>query len=327
MATRRIFSNPGAVYHCMTRTVNRERLFDDTAKEILRRQIHQVAEFCDVQVITYALMSNHFHILVRVPPAGVISDAELIRRYRVLYPKPTKHAMAHAEVLEEVLSDGGLPAEMLRKRLLKLMGDLSAFMKILKQRFSHWFNRTRNRCGTLWSERFTSVVVEGSHFAVKTVAAYIDLNPVRAGLVDDPAKYRFCGYGEAVAAGKCGRLHLGMAMLAPENMSDRQILDSYRVSLFAKGSGNKADGSKAAKLSQDKADRVSRTNGAMPLAERLRHRVAWMTGGAVIGSKLFVETQLADYRTRSGRRKKSTPQKLESGTDWGGLFALRKAGG
>ena len=100
METRRIFSVPGSVYHCMTRTVNRERLFDDTAKEILRRQIHQVAEFCGVQVITYALMSNHFHILVRVPPAGTISDAELIRRYRILYPKPTKHATAHAEVLE-----------------------------------------------------------------------------------------------------------------------------------------------------------------------------------------------------------------------------------
>ena len=111
MATRRIFSTPGAVYHCMTRTVNRERLFDDTTKEILRRQIHQVSEFCGVQVITYALMSNHFHILVRVPSQGVLSDAELIRRYRILYPKPNQHATAHATVLEEVLA----PADSRRK--------------------------------------------------------------------------------------------------------------------------------------------------------------------------------------------------------------------
>jgi putative transposase len=43
------------------------------------------------------------------------------------------------------------------------------------------------------------VVVENSVNALKTVAAYIDLNPIRAGLVEDPKDYRFCGYGEAVA--------------------------------------------------------------------------------------------------------------------------------
>lgn len=278
-----------------------------------------------MQVITYAIMSNHFHILVRVPEARDIPDTELIRRYRVLYPRPTKHATAHAEVLEEVLAAGGMQADLLRKRLLKLMGSLSAFMKLLKQRFSVWFNRTRHRYGTLWAERFTSVLVEGTYFAVKTVAAYIDLNPVRAGLVSDPAEYRFCGYGEAVASGRCGRLHLGMAMSAPEAMSDRQILDSYRVSPFTKGAANKAYGSKSAKLSRARADRIARKNGKMPLAERLRHRVAWMIGGAVIGSKLFVETALAEYRLRTGRRKHSGPQQPDPGVAWSGraLFALR----
>ncbi len=58
MATRRIFSLPGADCHGMTRTVNRVRPFDDAAKEILRRQIHQVAEFCGAQVITYALLAG-----------------------------------------------------------------------------------------------------------------------------------------------------------------------------------------------------------------------------------------------------------------------------
>jgi hypothetical protein len=41
-----------AVYHCVTRTVNGERLFDDPAKEILRRQLWQVADYCGVQIIT-----------------------------------------------------------------------------------------------------------------------------------------------------------------------------------------------------------------------------------------------------------------------------------
>ena len=81
--------------------------------------------------------------------------------------------------------DTGSP-ERLRYRLWAQVNDLSAFMKLLKQRFSQWFNRTHQRTGTLWEERFRSVLIEGTGPALATVAAYIDLNPVRAGLVHDP---------------------------------------------------------------------------------------------------------------------------------------------
>ena len=59
-----------ATYHCMTRTVNGERLFGDREKEVLRKMIWQVAEFSGVEVLTYCVMSNHFHVLVRVPASG-----------------------------------------------------------------------------------------------------------------------------------------------------------------------------------------------------------------------------------------------------------------
>tara|TARA_B100001123_G_scaffold354875_1_gene407626 strand:- start:165 stop:374 length:210 start_codon:yes stop_codon:yes gene_type:complete len=65
------------------------------------------------------------------------------------------------------------------------MGDLSFFIKELKQWFSIWYNRTHKRYGTLWAERFKSVLVKGVPASLKTIAAYIDLNPVRAGLVED----------------------------------------------------------------------------------------------------------------------------------------------
>jgi putative transposase len=72
-------------------------------------------------------------------------------------------------------------------------------MKTLKQRFSVWYNRNHRRYGTLWADRFKSVLVEGSGNPLQTMAAYIDLNPVRAGIVEDPKEYRFSGYAEAVA--------------------------------------------------------------------------------------------------------------------------------
>ena len=84
-------------------------------------------------------------------------------------------------------------------------GDLSVFLKELKQRVSIFINRRLGRAGTLWEGRFKSVLVEGGEAALETVAAYIDLNPVRAGLVDRPEEYRWSGYGEAMGAGRGAR--------------------------------------------------------------------------------------------------------------------------
>ncbi len=83
------------------------------------------------------------------------------------------------------------------------MHSLSEYMKTLLHRFTCWFNREHHRTGTLWEQRFKSVIVE-SGVAVRTIAAYIDLNPVRAGMVSDPADYRWSGYGEAVGGGTKG---------------------------------------------------------------------------------------------------------------------------
>ena len=179
-------SGADAVYHCMTRTVNGERLFGDREKEILRKMIWQVGDFCGVRILTFCIMSNHFHVLVEVPEMESISDAELMRRYKVLYPKPTKYQEASIKVLERDLAAGGEEAEAVRHKLCVRMGDVSEFMKTVKQRFSIWFNKSHRRFGTLWADRFKSVLVEGAGNPLQTMAAYIDLNPVRAGIVDDP---------------------------------------------------------------------------------------------------------------------------------------------
>ena len=70
------------------------------------------------------------------------------------------------------------------------MHDLSELMKGFMQRFTQWFNRSRQRTGGLWEDAFKSVLVEDG-VAARTMAAYIDLNPVRAGIVTDPAEYRW----------------------------------------------------------------------------------------------------------------------------------------
>ena len=185
-----------AVFHCISRIVAGDFLLaSHPVKETLREMMRRQAAFCGVRIITYSLMSNHFHILVRIPPQPDLSDRDLLERIKAFY------GMRAPETLQiaQIFADGGSLRERERIRLLKRMNDVSVFMKELKQRFSVWFNRKHERFGTLWAERFRSILVEDKTSVVRTVAAYIDLNPVRAGLVEDPAKYRFCGYGEAAA--------------------------------------------------------------------------------------------------------------------------------
>lgn len=323
MRTPRIKINPrssGAAYHCMSRTVNSERCLDDTAKEIFRKQLWQIADYCGVQILTYAIMSNHFHVLLRVPARTAISDKELLRRYLVLYPKPTKYQAARIEEVAERLKKGDSDAESWRKQQMALMGDVSQFMKLLKQRFSIWFNRTHNRHGTLWSERFKSVLVEGRGHVLSTMAAYIDLNPVRAGLVADPKDYRFCGYAEAVAGKRAAQAGITAIVADPNNQLWRNVHDAYRMRLFGAGAPQRAD---RASISPDALEKVVAEKGTLPLATVLRCRVRYFSDGAVLGSKAFVAKHLALYKRRTGHRRRTALRPLPGITNWGDLATLR----
>jgi len=109
-------------------------------------------------------------------------------------------------------------------------------MRLLKQRFSQWFNTIHSRKGTLWEERFRSVLVEGGE-ALRTVSLYVDLNPVRAGIVKDPKDYRWSSYGEAVAGVR--RAVEGLCAIIEDlssfPQSEQRYLAHYRVQLFARG--------------------------------------------------------------------------------------------
>lgn len=307
-----------AVYHCMTRTVNGERLIDDQAKEVLRKQLWQVADYCGVQIVTYAILSNHFHVLLRVPQKDAVSDAELLRRYRVLYPKPTQYQQTRHEALVELLKEVDHPeAEAWRRRQFAMMGDVSQFMKLVKQRFSVWFNRTHRRYGTLWAERFKSVLVEGRGRVLIAMSAYIDLNAVRAGLVSDPKDYRFCGYAEAVAGNAVARAGLARAA---EGQGWPAVQASYRQLLFGTGAGPREYGGG---IPAEELQRVLKAKGKLPLSTVLRCRVRYFTDGAVLGSRAFVTQHLEAYRRTQGRRERTEPRPLPSVTDWGEINTLR----
>jgi putative transposase len=83
-----------------------------------------LVQFSGVEILTFCIMSNHFHVLVHVSELEKLSDAELMRRYKVLYPKPTKFQTASTKVMEGKLQEGGEEAEAIRRKLLARMGDV-----------------------------------------------------------------------------------------------------------------------------------------------------------------------------------------------------------
>lgn len=273
-----------AYYHSISRIVAGDFLLGSEEKEVFVRILRQTAEFSGVELVTYAVLDNHFHVLLSVPPATEVPDDVLLQRYRRLYHDDTSPHQPKAEVMAGILEAGGVEADRWRKRLHRRMHDVSEFMKVLKLRYSIWFNKTHQRFGTLWSERFRSILVEGSAHALSTVAAYIDLNSVRAGLVEDPAHYRWCGYAAAVAGNSACRAGICATLLLDPGDWTRAAA-RYRLILFGKGSAVRSGGKQ---ISPAEAEKVYREGGVIPLPELLRLRIRSFSQGVALGSARFL---------------------------------------
>jgi len=341
-----------ALFHCVSRVVDRRFVFGDEEREVFRMFMRMYENFSGCRVLSYCVMSNHFHILLEVPPmeAGGISDEKLLSRLAAIYPEKFVQGVADElaaaraeEIAEEGLTAGNeVRVREIHARFTYRMHSLSRFMQGLLIRFTRWFNRKHERSGTLWEERFKSVIVE-SGTAARTIAAYIDLNPVRAGMVSDPADYRWSSYGEAVGGGSKGNGKKAREGLVRACMSQsgkgfeaecwKEAARIYRramgLALGRKNSNFKLQNSSKSKTSvvMNEAEMLeSKDNETvlpdLGMAKMLRCRVRYFTDGAVIGSKTFVNEAFAGARERFTERRKDGARRMRgsgapaAGTLW-----------
>jgi len=307
-----------AHYHCISRVVDRRFVLGPDEREKFIRIMRGYEAFCGVRVVTFCIMSNHFHLLVEVPrrpPAELLpNDNELVALLR------KANCPAAAATLEQNLArfrEAGFDeaAEQLRERFFARMWDISSFMKLLKQRFSHWFNKRAGRKGTLWEERFRSVLVEGAGPALATIAAYIDLNPIRAGMVSDPKDYRWSGYGEAIGGGRLAREGLRVAMEARLGRAvvPQRVLAEYRCFLFDSGEARQAgrNGEKARRgFTPEEIKAVLDSGGKLELSDALRCRVRYFCDGAIFGSRAFVDGFFQSHRSCFGPKRQDGARAL-----------------
>ncbi len=151
-------------------------------------------------VVTYCVMSNHFHLLLWVPEKEAVGHEEVVRRLKLVW---SKDKVKEWEVFNELHWEEDRVK--LDAQVTDRMHDLAEFMRVLKHGYTLWYNRTHGCKGAFWDARYRSVVMEGTPLALMSVAAYIDLNPIRAGMVEDPMEYRWSGYAAACGGGKSER--------------------------------------------------------------------------------------------------------------------------
>jgi putative transposase len=341
-----------AYYHCVSRVVNRDFVFGETEKQAFVRFLRMYERFCGLQVVTFCVMSNHFHLLVGVPrkPEVLPSNAQLARIVREslgdLEATRLEYDLDSAARAGAAAASVALAQAAVRQRYLRRMWDISLFMKTLKQRFTQWFNKVHQRRGTLWEDRFKSVLVESAGEPLRAMAAYIDLNPVRAGLVGDPKDYRWSGYGAAMggdAAALTGLAELERvedAGVAEELLEQRraerlqrtprqvkrQVLERHRALLYGRGEerGVGKDGrSLRAGFSREEARQVVAEGGRLPGSVYLRCRVRYFTEGAVIGSRSYVNAVFGALRERFGTTRKTGARLLRGLAREERLYALR----
>jgi hypothetical protein len=161
------------------------------------------------------------------------------------------------------------------------------------------------------------------------MAVYIDLNPVRAGIVKDPADYRWSSYGEAMGGG--AKALAGLAWIGGlvahgggnRNLAAREGLEAYRCALFGRAEERTDGAGRVVKRGADagKIKEVLANRGRVPMREFLRRRVRYFTDGAVIGSKGFLEEVFARAREQLGGKRKDGARRLRGLSEK--MYALR----
>jgi putative transposase len=316
MRRPRIKADGQAAYHCISKSVEGRVIFPNADGASVEGEkfvefMHKLEQFCGIRVITFALMSTHYHIVCEVPEPVELSDAELLNRIEQLYGRTQRDAVERQ--LHYWTEEAGIPeqAQRIRNQYLSRMFDLSVFNQELKGRFAQWYNKRHNRYGPLWAGRFWSVLVQGGQ-ALAAIAAYVDLNPVRAGLCSDPKDYRYCGYAEAIAVPSSPRrAGIRTALGFSDDARWSEVACEYRKFLYLVGL--KSENEDRAGFDLQSVQRVvQQENGQLSLAESLRCRIRYFSAGAIVGSKSFIKEHYERWQQRLRYKRRRDPYRIET---------------
>ena len=334
--TRRLVNGEEkAAYHIMSRTALDGFPFGDVEKDELVKIIKKLSKLFFVEVFGFCIMGNHFHLLIQMFPEHYYKDEDIRKRCKAHYGEDF-------EVSDEHIVD-------YRGKL----SSLANYMKEIKQAFSWYYNQRHNRRGTLWGERFKSVIVENGETLINCLA-YIDLNPLRAGIVDRPEEYRWNSLGYHIQTSNqdnflstdfgpgemrfavTSELH-GAGLKEFNVKSENERIRRYRRYVYEAGAINQPGKGRVpeeyASLSQVNStgqgkvikdnvlEKERKRDFELSRNDRFRYRTRYFTDSGIIGSKEFVSINYQRFKDVFMSKREKIPKQVV-GLD--GVYSLKR---
>ena len=301
--TGRLLLSQKCIYHVISRTALDGLPFGDFEKDEFLRIMKRFSFLYFVDVLGFSIMDNHFHILAWFLPEHEFSDEQIRERFEAFYGDSREFVP-------------GLMAYYRNK-----LSSLSEYVKEIKQTFSRFYNKRYNRRGTLWGERFKSVIVEKGETLINCLA-YIDLNPVRAGIVESPDDYRWCSLGYHVQTGNRDNfLSFDFGLEAFGDLNREERLRRYRRYVYEKGAVKKPGGKESGIICEAILEKERDEGFAVDQFRSFRYRTRHFTDSVIIGSKDFVHETYLHFKElfQAKREKKPNPVR---GIE--GLYSLKR---
>jgi REP element-mobilizing transposase RayT len=291
------------VYHVMSRTALDGFPLEDIEKDFMLDLIRQYAALYLVEILGFCIMGNHFHLLAKMFPEYKYTDEDIKNRYVSFYGD------------DRVFADGQVPS--LREKL----SNLSEFVREIKVGFARYYNRRHNRHGYFWGDRFKSVIVEKGETLINCLA-YIDLNPLRAGLVDRPEKYRWNSLGYHIQTGnKDNFLSLDFGLQKFGVLDAEERLNRYRRYVYEAGALDRSGKPGAGVIDNRALEKERKNDFELKRIQRFRYRTRYFTDSGIIGTKEFVSGNYRRFKDLFMSKRDKVPKPV-AGLD--GIYSLKR---
>jgi REP element-mobilizing transposase RayT len=298
-----VINDETTVYHVMSRTALDGFPLGDIEKDFMLDQIKRYSALYFVEILGICIMGNHFHIIVKMLPEYKFTDQDLKNRYMGFYGD------------DRVFADGLIPS--LRAKL----SSLSEFVREIKVGFARYYNRRHNRRGYFWGDRFKSVIVDKGETLINCLA-YIDLNPLRAGIVNRPEDYRWNSLGYHVQTNNRDNfLSTDFGLKEFNVKSKKERIRRYRRYVYEAGSVNQPEKS-SVKVIEDKVlEKERRREFELSRSDRFRYRTRYFTDSGIIGSKEFVAQNYQRFKHLFYSKHEKKPKPIKG---LKGMYSLKR---
>jgi putative transposase len=248
-------------------------------------------------------MGNHFHLLVKMIPDNRFTDEDIKKRFETHYGDSRAFAEGQIPYLREKLS------------------SLSEFMREIKVGFARFYNRRHHRRGYFWGDRFKSVIVDKGETLVNCLA-YIDLNPLRAGLVERPEDYRWNSLGYHLQTDNKNQfLSTDFGLKEFNVKTEKERIRRYRRYVYEAGAISRPDKMQAKVINDKLVEKERKKDFEISRISRFRYRTRYFTDSGIIGSKEFVAENYQRFKHLFYSKHEKKPKPIK-GLE--GIYSLKR---